>query len=102
MDHYLKGVDNGVGKEKPVRIFVMGDNVWRDEDAWPLARAKETTLFLSPETWHETGTMDLAPARCVKCARYAEFVSDPQRPVTDPYAEFGARDYHSFAGRQDV
>ena len=46
MDHYLKGVDNGVEKEKPVRIFVMGDNVWRDEEAWPLARAKETDVFI--------------------------------------------------------
>src|SRR6266446_7770007 len=32
MDHYLKNVDTEVGKEKPVRIFVMGDNVWRGED----------------------------------------------------------------------
>jgi uncharacterized protein len=102
MDHYLKGVDNGVGKEKPVRIFVMGDNVWRDEAAWPLARAKETMLFLSTEKWRETETRKLMPAQCVKCDRYAEFVSDPQHPVTDPYSEFGAHDYRSFAGRQDV
>jgi putative CocE/NonD family hydrolase len=102
MDHYLKGVDNGVGKEKPVRIFVMGDNVWRDEEAWPLARAKETMLFLSTEKWRETETRGLVAAQCVKCDRYAEFVSDPQRPVMDPYPEFGARDYRSFAGRQDV
>jgi putative CocE/NonD family hydrolase len=30
----------------PVRIFVMGANQWRDEDAWPLARAVETRLYL--------------------------------------------------------
>ena len=24
MDHYVRGMDNGVGREKPVRIFVMG------------------------------------------------------------------------------
>jgi uncharacterized protein len=102
MDHYLKGADNGVGKEKPVRIFVMGDNVWRDEEAWPLARAHEETLFVSAEKWRETGTMGLAAAHCVKCERFAEFVSDPARPVTDPYAAFGARDYKSFAGRGDV
>jgi len=102
MDHYLKSVANEVDKEKPVRIFVMGDNVWREEAAWPLTRAKEQTLFVSPEKWQNTGTMGLAGAHCVKCERYAEFVSDPARPVTDPYAAFGARDYQSFAARDDV
>jgi putative CocE/NonD family hydrolase len=30
----------------PVRIFVMGENAWRDEQEWPLARARETTFYL--------------------------------------------------------
>ena len=30
-DHWLKGVDTGILDEPPVRIFVMGDNRWRDE-----------------------------------------------------------------------
>jgi putative CocE/NonD family hydrolase len=45
-DWLLKGEANGVEKEKPVRIFVMGKNEWRDEDDWPLARAKNTRYFL--------------------------------------------------------
>jgi putative CocE/NonD family hydrolase len=45
-DWRLKGVDDGISREKPVRIFVMGTNVWRDEDDWPLARAKSTRFFL--------------------------------------------------------
>jgi putative CocE/NonD family hydrolase len=45
-DHLLKGEANGVEKEKPVRIFVMGRNEWRDEDDWPLARAKATSYYL--------------------------------------------------------
>src|SRR5262249_13233424 len=32
--------------EKPIKIFVMGRNVWRQEDEWPLARAKSTRLYL--------------------------------------------------------
>lgn len=35
-DHFLKGQDNGVPGDKPVKIFVMGPNVWREEDDWPL------------------------------------------------------------------
>ena len=45
-DWLLKGEDNGVDKQKPVRIFVMGKNEWRDEDDWPLARAKNTHYYL--------------------------------------------------------
>ena len=45
-DHHLKGEDNGVPDEKPVRIFVMGINQWRYEDAWPLDRAQPTPYYL--------------------------------------------------------
>ena len=48
-DYWLKGDDKGVSDEKPVRIFVMGENVWRDEESWPLARAEETRYFLHSE-----------------------------------------------------
>lgn len=30
----------------PVRIFIMGENVWRDEQEWPLARTQWTPLYL--------------------------------------------------------
>src|SRR5262249_9183557 len=45
-DWLLKGESNGVEKEKPVKIFVMGKNEWREEDDWPLARAKSTRYYL--------------------------------------------------------
>ena len=45
-DHWLKDEDNGVGDEQPVRIFVMGDNVWRFENEWPLHRAEEVNYYL--------------------------------------------------------
>jgi len=45
-DYLFKGVQNEFANGKPVRIFVMGANQWRDEDDWPLARARETRYFL--------------------------------------------------------
>jgi uncharacterized protein len=45
-DWLLKGEANGVEKEKPVKIFVMGKNEWREEDDWPLVRAKNTRYYL--------------------------------------------------------
>jgi putative CocE/NonD family hydrolase len=32
--------------DAPVRLYVMGANVWRDEQEWPLARAHETAWYL--------------------------------------------------------
>lgn len=45
-DYWLKGIDRGYTDQPPVRLFVMGDDAWRDEDEWPLARAIATTYFL--------------------------------------------------------
>jgi len=45
-DHFLKGVNNGVLDEAPIRLFVMGDNRWRDEYEWPPARTQYTKVYL--------------------------------------------------------
>ena len=45
-DYWLKGEDNGVADERPVRIFVMGENVWREEDEWPLSKATSVRYHL--------------------------------------------------------
>lgn len=44
-DYWLKGEDNGILGEPPVTIFVMGDNVWRSESEWPLARTRYTRYY---------------------------------------------------------
>src|SRR6266704_2112471 len=68
-DHWLKGIDNGVDREPPVPIYVMGGGDahktpegrifvgghWRKEQEWPLARTAPTPYdlhangVLSPE-----------------------------------------------------
>jgi putative CocE/NonD family hydrolase len=45
-DHWLKGIDTGMMAEAPIKLFVMGANVWRDEQEWPLARAVDTPWYL--------------------------------------------------------
>ena len=45
-DYHLKGSENGLDAEAPIRIFVMGDNVWRDEEAWPIERVQPTRFYL--------------------------------------------------------
>ena len=45
-DWLLKGEANGVENEKPVKIFIMGRNEWREEDDWPLERSKSVRYYL--------------------------------------------------------
>ena len=61
-DRWLKGMDNGLEDDSPVKLFVMGGGSgrknsehrldhggrWRSESEWPLARAKETPFYLGP------------------------------------------------------
>jgi uncharacterized protein len=44
-DRWTRGIENGVDREAPVRLFIMGENAWRDEQDWPLERAEETPFF---------------------------------------------------------
>ncbi len=91
-DHWLKGVDNKVGKEAPfatkVRVFVMGTGdgsktedgklnhggYWRDEHEWPLQRTKYTEFYLHPE-----GV--LSPNRPGADRSSTSFTYDPRDPV---------------------
>ena len=75
---HLQGAETD-GDEPPVRIFVMGENRWRDEPAWPLARAR-------PERWYlRTGASDgeggaLSP-EAPGAEAHDEYVYDPGDPA---------------------
>jgi putative hydrolase, CocE/NonD family len=45
-DYSLKGISNEYSNSAPVRLFIMGDNVWRDEQEFPLARTQYTRYYL--------------------------------------------------------
>ena len=45
-DFWLKEIDNGIVAEAPLRLFIMGDNLWRDEWEWPLARTDWQPWYL--------------------------------------------------------
>ncbi|HEV8525626.1 MAG TPA: CocE/NonD family hydrolase, partial [Terriglobales bacterium] len=63
MDHYLRGIDNGVDREKPVRTFTMGTNTWRDEDRWPPADARPTSLYLRAPQSGRKGKLAASPEK---------------------------------------
>jgi putative CocE/NonD family hydrolase len=58
-DCYLKAKDcEKLQSEAPVRIFVMGENRWRDEHEWPLTRAHVTSYYLHSQGKANTLTGD--------------------------------------------
>jgi putative CocE/NonD family hydrolase len=74
-----------------VRIFVMGENVWRDEQEWPLRRAQLTQFYLHSDRGAKSldgdGRLDrVSPAGGP--APPDTFTYDPAKPV--PTGLFGA------------
>lgn len=45
-DRWLKDAENGTDQDKPVKIFVMGLDQWRDEDDWPLPDTQYRSYYL--------------------------------------------------------
>ena len=45
-DHWLKGMDNGIMDEPPVKLFVGGTNRYKFEDEWPPAGTTWGRLYL--------------------------------------------------------
>ena len=94
MDHYLKGTANGVGAASRVRVFVMGENVWRTGATWPLPGTTKVTFHLTNRALTQTPPAD-GSRRSV--------TSNPAKPIVDPYGDrAGAHDYRALAGRRDV
>ena len=77
-DYLFKNVTNDFASPRPVRIFVMGANQWRDEDDWPLARAHNARYFL-----HSRGKANstLGDGSLATAAPHSE---DPDQYVYDP------------------
>ncbi len=81
-DYWLKGKQNGVDQSAPVKIFVMGDNKWRDELKWPLDRARAKVLYLTSRgnamTPHGDGKLiDCKPEK----ADTDNYTYDPRNPI---------------------
>jgi uncharacterized protein len=63
-DHFVRGVDRGVGQWPRVRYFNLGEEAYRETDVWPPAGFGKQTWFLSEEHGLEAGTQpDPDPGR---------------------------------------
>lgn len=110
-DYLFKGAANQFGK-KPVRIFVMGANQWRDEDGWPLKRARETKYFLHSSTGANSVRGDGSLSTVVPHSEPLDhYVYDPSNPVPTiggplccdgRHLPAGPRDQRPDESREDV
>ena len=48
-DQWLKGIDTGILREPPVRLFLMGTGTWKEAGEWPLPETKWTPFYLHEE-----------------------------------------------------
>ncbi len=100
MDRYLRGIDNGLDNEKRARVFVMGENAWREGDGWPIAPTRRLSFFLSRDA---VASGQLVTDAAAVRGEATSFVSDPANPLTDPFANrVGAHDYRELKQRTNV
>jgi hypothetical protein len=111
-DHLLRGVANGVEHQKPVKIFIMGKNIWRDEDDWPLARARSTRYYLGSGGGANTRTGDGTLSTSAAAGEHADhYTYDPANPTPtrggglccdNDHLPSGAFDQRTVEERKDV
>ena len=46
-DHYLKGIDTGLDKEKRLFYFTIGEERWKVTDRWPIPGTQMTTWYFN-------------------------------------------------------
>ena len=111
-DHWLKGMDNGLASEAPVKLFVMGRNAWVYEREYPLARTDYRPLYFSSGGNANTAGGDgrLTWTKPAGASPQDRFRYDPNDPVPSvggnnccgtPTAA-GPQDQRSIEGRRDV
>jgi putative CocE/NonD family hydrolase len=107
LDRWMKGVQNGVDKEAPVRVYVMGSGEprrtkdgrlfvggrWRDEQEWPLARTVYTPYYL-----HAGGGLSSERPRETPPTKY---LFDPRKPVPTLGGNISSQGTLMFQGAAD-
>jgi uncharacterized protein len=81
-DYSLKGIKNEFASGAPVRLFIMGTNVWRDEQEFPLARTRYTKYYLhSSKGANGIGGDGALSVAAPGVEKQDQFTYDPQNPV---------------------
>jgi putative CocE/NonD family hydrolase len=111
-DHWLKGMNNGVESDPRVTIFVMGKNVWRQENEFPLARTQYRKIFFASSGAANTATGDgkLSWDAAAENSKTDQYDYDPNNPVPSTGGNnccgvptsSGPRDQRAIEWRKDI
>jgi len=111
-DFLFKGIQNEFATDKPVKLFVMGANEYRQEDDWPPPQAQSTKYFLhstgKANSLRGDGSLSVAPPKAEPVDSYVYNPANPVPTVGGPlccdaeHMEPGPRDQRSVENRDDV
>lgn len=116
-DRWIRGNTQALDDTKPVRIFVMGVNQWRDEADWPLPDTTWTDYYVDGAGRANTLNGDgVLATQAPSSAAFDAYLYNPRRPVptcgghlygglpmvSDPSLAAGPADQRSNEARDDV
>ena len=106
-DYHLKGIDDGIGCEAPVQLFILGLDKWRGEHEWPLARTRWTDWYLAgggnANTVRGDGLLSREPPAAESPPdRYVYDPRDPVMSLMSPDAQAAPVDQSPHDHRADI
>ncbi len=78
LDYVIKGIENDIKDEPPIKIVVMGINEWRFENEWPLARTQWTNYYFRSNNGARIGWLSTEQPDDEVPTKY---IYDPDNPV---------------------
>jgi uncharacterized protein len=111
-DFLFKGIHNEFATDKPVKLFVMGVNEYRQEDDWPPPQARPTKYFLHSDgkanSLRGDGALSTSAPRSEPTDAYVYNPAHPAPTIGGPLCcdaermEPGPRDQRPVENRDDV
>ncbi len=82
LDRWVRGQEDALADEAPVRLFVMGLDEWREEQDWPLPDTEYTDYFLGGSGSANTVEgLGLLSTEASGSSTTDTYLYDPRRPV---------------------
>jgi putative CocE/NonD family hydrolase len=113
-DHHVRGQANRLDGDAPVKLFIMGENMWRDETDWPLPDTRFTSYYLH-SSGRAAGTLEDGGLLAEPATEQPEdvYLYDPRDPVPSCGGQTflpgfiigsnsGPRDQRAVESRRDV
>lgn len=81
IEHYLKGVDNGIEETSKVEYYTMGSNEWKTAKNWPVPETEEVSLYLDGDREDDSLVNKGRLSFVRPCSKGADtYLYDPENP----------------------